>query len=330
MENIEDAKDKDEALRNELSEWEIKNWRNYYSSYRNMQEYLYDTYGENANKSLMRNQEAFIPTKAMLAILAHSADDLLAKHGELYRWKMQYERVLSTDKEARYIGSAAPKYDDDMKADGNLAIPEGWRWMLQLRTAAYAWKDWVYIKKSPRGKQNLGVYAARDFCSGTTIGYYSGNVVWRHNVGGTVRPSEEYLKARGVSKGHNSLLMRDKEAKFVVVTAPPLERDNPQSLYMGMHYVNSASDSLSDESEVFTKGYNCILGEDGSLVACRKIAPNTELLYACQINEGNKANDVEDGSDQRWSERKRNAATRKACVKVSLSSKRYRVNKDAI
>lgn len=307
-------------VRREYSNGEIEKWKSYYRCKKNMEDYLIDTYQQDKNKSLLKNQESFIGSKAELAILAHKPNDFIAKHGVLYRWKLQYERNFETDDEACYVVTHVTKLLKEMNEDSDCPIPDGWRYMLQLRVTRGGWKDWIYVKKRVDSVSKVGVFAARDFANGTKIGYYTGPIVWSESVARTGKPSDQYLRLQGVPGSPLSLLMRNHEAKCVVVDPLGVQRGRTTAMYLGMHFVNSACGCLgegsSESSRVKVVG-NCIVGEDGCVTTCKKIPPHTELLW-----EQNAEDEDEGKLDKKTRERKQEAAKRKAFLDIASARKR--------
>jgi hypothetical protein len=76
---------------------------------------------------------------------------------------------------------------------------------------------------------------------------------------------------------------RNSKAKWQTVMAKKVlaEDGEKQPLFFGMHYVNSASHGFVPDSREFQKAarnHNCVLLEDGSMKALKKIYPNVEIL----------------------------------------------------
>jgi hypothetical protein len=76
---------------------------------------------------------------------------------------------------------------------------------------------------------------------------------------------------------------RNSKAKWQTVIAKKVlaEDSEKQPLFFGMHYVNNACYGFVPNSREFEKAarnQNCVLLEDGSMKALKKIYPNVEML----------------------------------------------------
>lgn len=315
------------ATQGEMNAEDIETWRNYYRSPANMEAYLYDTYEEDRNKSLLRNQESFIATKAELAVLAHKPEQFIAKHGELYRWRLQYDKVFKGDKEACFAVTHAAMLVKEMEADSNCPLPDGWRWLLQLRTArTNSWKDWLYIKKSEKCGVRLGVFAARDFCNRTRIGYYTGPIVWKASEAGTAKPSKEDLTLQGIDATQHARLMRNDEGQYVVTNPLPVVKEPGRPLYLGMQYIKDVGRLAAKDRGEVLKGkdkHNCVLVDDGSVIASKKINPNAELWLLNNLDE--EQDETKEKVDRERELRKLDSAKRKALLKTDAIGKRMKL-----
>ena len=83
--------------------------------------------------------------------------------------------------------------------------------------------------------------------------------------------------------GHRSRIVADKEAKWHTIARKDVEpgETGEEPLYLGMHFLNRASFSLevgSREYEKARKDQNCVVLDDGSVKAIKKIPRNYEVL----------------------------------------------------
>jgi hypothetical protein len=83
------------------------------------------------------------------------------------------------------------------------------------------------------------------------------------------------------SKDDGVTTFKNSKAKWQTVVAKKVqsERTGEQPLFLGMHYVNSASYGLEPNSREFDKAsrnHNYCLS--GSIKALKKISPNSEML----------------------------------------------------
>lgn len=306
---------------------QIKDWCRYYASIKNMQNYLNDTYETNRNSTLAKNQEPYTATKAELALLAHKPAEFIASHGRLYRWKFQYEEALATEEEAFVVIMNAKTKLDEIQASDDL-LPDGWRWMLQLWSMpGEVWKDWIYITKSTVKSCKFGVFAARDFSSGTTIGYYTGPVVWTASMPGTEKPTNEYLALQNVPDTPYSLLMRNDKAEFVVVNPAPIDKEWSRPLYFGMHYIINISRCVREEDGAAGREKvhsNCTVLQDGSVVATRKITPHTEMFCTSIVDVSEERSGMEEVAENEKKERMKSAAKRSLVLNDTTERKKKR------
>lgn len=104
--------------------------------------------------------------------------------------------------------------------------------------------DWIYIQQLNRTLANLGMFSMRDFPKGSTIGYYCDPVTWTAARGGRRKQRDEdgMIGQAGNVEG-GSMSIRNSEMKWwtVVPKKVQLEEMGQQPLYLGMHYINSAS-----------------------------------------------------------------------------------------
>ena len=234
-------------------------------------------------------QERFISTLAQLALLKDESQGLTAQCGKLYQWIWRYEEAMKDDNDTKNdkgcrVGTHLKRHvDGEVKKDSNCVLPTCWKWVLQLRTKDKKWVNWIYVKRSNRSHANLGVFAARDFPRGSTIGYYCGKTVWTSKVCGGEKPRVvDVVKEKELGKCGLVILIA--KAKWQVIVAEEVGKEGtPEEchLYLGMHYITSACSSFERGSREYEKAkreQNCVIGDDGSVKAVKKIPPHYELL----------------------------------------------------
>lgn len=238
-------------------------------------------------KMMSKESHRFIPLLADLFMAAGSPARMQKKYNVLYKWKYVFEMDVVMDGDQKHVANLMPTLMEQVEEE-EICLPPGWRLMLQLKYND-KWIDWIYIKQSNRTGANLGVFAGRDFPRKSFIGYYCGEASWTGKVPGGKKPKDEFWDAAKVMESVHSLPIRNKKCCWQVLDARPISPNGGQKLFMGMHYLNSATKSFvpkTTEHESAKKYQNCRLLQDGSVVAQKKIPRNSELLTAYSADEG--------------------------------------------
>jgi hypothetical protein len=271
----------------------IREWRRRHENAAVMQRYIEDVLSQEKNSQLVRSQQRAIPVLAQLALLKDNPDMLVKQHGRLYRWVWQYEKATKQEGELCHLSEYIKLVKESAGRERHHALPAGWRWMLQLnvrreKDTEDCWWDWVFIKKSNIAGGNLGVFAARCFPKGSIVGYFAGPIVWKCDAAGTEEPSEEYLTAQGVPDSAYSICILNGECVWNSIDPKPVGEKAGEAMYLGMHYINNVClcfKSGSPEYETAKKYQNCILVDEGSVKAFKKICPGGELFTAYSKDE---------------------------------------------
>jgi hypothetical protein len=271
----------------------IREWRRRHENAAVMQRYIEDVLSQEKNSQLVRSQQRAIPVLAQLALLKDNPDMLVKQHGRLYRWVWQYEKATEQEGELCHLSEYIKLVKESARRERHHALPAGWRWMLQLnvrreKDTEDCWWDWVFIKKSNIAGGNLGVFAARCFPKGSIVGYFAGPIVWKCDAAGTEEPSEEYLTAQGVPDSAYSICILNGECVWNSIDPKPVGEKPGEAMYLGMHYINNVClcfKSGSPEYETAKKYQNCVLVDEGSVKAFKKICPGGELFTAYSKDE---------------------------------------------
>ena len=271
----------------------IREWRRRHENAAVMQRYIEDVLSQEKNSQLVRSQQRAIPVLAQLALLKDNPDMLVKQHGRLYRWVWQYEKATKQEGELCHLSEYIKLVKESAGRERHHALPAGWRWMLQLnvrreKDTEDCWWDWVFIKKSNIAGGNLGVFAARCFPKGSIVGYFAGPIVWKCDAAGTEEPSEEYLTAQGVPDSAYSICILNGECVWNSINPKPVGQKPGEAMYLGMHYINNVClcfKSGSPEYETAKKYQNCVLVDEGSVKAFKKICPGGELFTAYSKDE---------------------------------------------
>ena len=223
---------------------------------------------------------------AQLYIRKDNLEAFRQVRGELYQWWLRSDPIKLEGKPQPMANQSAAKRKKkkkkQLRKQTDVKIPSHIKMVLQLYING-KWKDWVYIARSGRVHAAYGLYAARDFCSNTMIGFYMGPVIWEASVEGGYEATDEELEAAGVVNSAYSLQLRNNHCRCVVVDPKSIGPDETDEtcLFMGMHYMNNPCLDYQRGTPGYFKArkeINCLLLEDGCVQAIRKITPGTELL----------------------------------------------------
>ena len=178
------------------------------------------------------------------------------------------------------------------------------KYVLQLKSKATkhskgVWKDWVSLRNSSFRNGGIGLYSEREFKKHAPLGFYVGPTIWRSDVEGGSKPSDGYLKKRGIREPDDELAKYDlaylyNDCFYRLVRPKPLTYGGPGlPLYMGFHYANSYTETFVRKAtrREKKKGNNIVFKEDGMVLASKKIPKDTELLVGYQEDEANVPQD---------------------------------------
>ena len=274
----------------------IAEWKEHYTSAKKAQHYfmsLYKMNFENNAASALVVQLNVTGALAQIYVKKDHPNLFSEAYGELYRWVFRHDDlVLPKDGKYRAFDQLVADPRNNRTKQGVMKLPSDYKLMLQLRINK-KWKDWVYIAESTRRGAHYGVFAGRDFCSQTIIGFYMGPIKWRATVEGGWEASPDELTASGVPESNYALQIRDKDCRFVMVDPASIRSVDKNeieevSLYMGMHYMNNPCMTFKRGTPGYiaaAKDNNCLLLDDGCVQAIKKIKPNTELLTGYQRDQ---------------------------------------------
>jgi hypothetical protein len=271
----------------------IKEWRSRYLERAATERYITGLLSQEKNSQLVRSHRRIIPILAELALLKDNLEKLVEQHGSLYRWVWQYEKPTERDGELCHLSYFIRTVEEGAWRERHRALPAGWRWMMQLNVRRQkdtqdCWWDWVFIKKSNIAGGNLGLFAGRCFPKGSIVGYYVGPAVWTCDMVGTEEPSEEYLTAQGVPDSAYCICLLNRDCVWNCIEPKPVRQKPGEAMYLGMHYINNVClcfQAGSPEYETAKKYQNCVLVDEGSVKALKKICPGAELFTAYSKDE---------------------------------------------
>ena len=108
------------------------------------------------------------------------------------------------------------------------------------------------------------------------------------------------------------MCVKNKDCVWHLVDPKPVAKEPGSPLFLGGHYLNSACRSFAFGSREFNsakKDQNCLLVEDGSITATKKIHPGTELLTGYSADELDTEQKTKADEEKKGSSRKRKKAT---------------------
>jgi hypothetical protein len=269
----------------------IRRWKTAHLNVINMKQHINMVLKQRSD-SVYECQERFSEVLAQLALLKDDEEELMKEYGKIYQWVWEYRKEMKTDLDACVVSTYAREVlIKGVEEEKSSSLPDGWRLMLQLY-AKGRWWDWIYLQKSNQVVVDVGVFAARDFPKGSIIGFLCGPTIWTSDVVGGAKPTDLDLASKGVRRGEGVVSFRNGKACWQYIQPCHMTEKPGPSLYVGMHYVNSACWIYkvgSKQHRGAKKHQNCSMLEDGSICALKKIQPNVELFS----NDGFNVNQSE-------------------------------------
>ncbi len=268
----------------EMSEKDIGLWCSRYKNEKEMEAFIMD------EKKEPPSQKRFVTTLAKVAVLKDNHNALVSECGRIYKWIWRFEHEMGgmksskTDKACDVSLFIKDEIEGQVKnKTPNSVLVPGWKWVLQLRATDGKWVDWIVIQKSKRPGAKLGVFSARDFPKGSTIGYCCGSIRWESDRPGSRKPKMDSSVDWSNENEDEGVTFRNGKGKWQTVVAKKVEpeRTGEQPLFLGMHYLKSATYGFEPDGREFekaSKNQNCYLLDDGSIKAMKKISPNLEML----------------------------------------------------
>jgi hypothetical protein len=213
--------------------------------------------------------------------------------GRYYKWEGNFEMRQSNyggmvELALRLGRMKEPKDDDSCLADGvSLTM---YLWDLPGYRKKQSWNPWVSVKKSTIDNAGNGLFAAKEFQKGKTLGFYVGNVVYKYPKKWTAKASEEFLQEQqGIPEDDSrTMTLVDKEG-FCVMVNPCYGRNREKiahpPLLMGMHFLNDFTKIYDEETgesskEKMLKHNNVWVDDQGGIKATRRILVDEELFLS--------------------------------------------------
>ena len=229
----------------------------------------------------------FIPILHQLQKEYLSPEMFAQYEGQLYKWECTFPMPESnyggtSDLVHRLESMKDPKNDSCLPAGVSLLLS---LWDAPCCKMKASWNPWFYVKKSAIFLAGNGLFAAREFQVGETIGFCVGHVVYRYPMKWTEVATDEFLEDQGSNLKDDTRTMSlvDKEGYRVLVN-PTYGVDGNKiaipSLLMGMHFVNDFTKCYTDKAlkKKVQKGNNVTVDDRGGVKANKRIYVNQELF----------------------------------------------------
>mgnify|MGYP002176707461 CR=1 FL=1 len=235
----------------------------------------------------------FVRTLYLLGNEYLSPEEFAKSDGKLYRWevnvKMGQSNYGGMGELALSVGRTKdPKEDDWHLADGvSLTM---YLWDSPDYNKKQSWNPWVAVRKSAINNTGNGLFAAREFQKGETVGFYVGNVVYKDTKKWTGKASEEFLREREgcLEDDRRTMTLVDKEG-FRVMVNPCYGRNREKiahpPLLMGTHFLNDFTKIYDEETgksskEKMLKHNNVWVDDQGGIKATKRILVGKELYLS--------------------------------------------------
>jgi hypothetical protein len=222
-----------------------------------------------------------------------SPDNFVKHEGLLFKWECKFGMPYSSysgmeELRERLKNSTKHGESDWYLHEGVSLILFLWDEPTYKKKAC--WNPWVSVGKSTIDNAGNGLFAAREFQTDETIGFYCGNVIYTYPAKWTEKASDEFLVDRGgvLDDDSRTMSLVNKEGYRVVVN--PLyttkqERIENPPLLMGMHFLNDFNKIYNEQMEegvkVKTEKFNNVWVDDqGGVKACRRICVGEELFIS--------------------------------------------------
>ena len=170
---------------------------------------------------------------------------------KLYRWKLEV-KFDENESITTHINRSRDQIFG-MNGPAQQALPQGFRFVLQLQGLEGSWNDWLFVKKSNLPNAGNGLFASRRFSKNCIIGYYCG----------------EFIK---------TISYDEKKEKFAYCKedSTSVNLSMATDMYMGMQFLNS----VSLEKEANHVKPNVDIGPAGCVTAKMDISQGSELLFS--------------------------------------------------
>ena len=169
---------------------------------------------------------------------------------------------------------------------------KGQKYVLYLKTKRGQWKPWLSLRPSTLTAGGIGLFAERQFEKNTPLGFYMGETIWRSDIEGGSKPTDDFLRKKGVNTDSPyDLIYLDNHCRMRLVRPLPLgsREESHRYLYMGLHYMNNACQTYADDKkrEEAAKLNNALLIEDATVKCVKRILPNEEIFTGYDTGEHN-------------------------------------------
>jgi hypothetical protein len=234
----------------------------------------------------------FVPILYKLGNEYLSPEMFLKYEGKLFKWEFKFQMQQCNYGGMRGVirlldGMTDPKEDWHLPDGVSLMM---YLWDKPSYNKSPSWNPWFCIRKSTIDKAGNGLFAAKEFQTGETIGFYVGNVVYKYKTKWTEKASEEFLMDQGgvLKDDSRTISLVDKEGYRVLVN-PHYGVDKNKivepPLLMGIHFLNDFRKIFCDKTgedlkEKMRKHNNVWMDDQGRVKASRRIYVGEELFLS--------------------------------------------------
>jgi hypothetical protein len=222
-----------------------------------------------------------------------SPEEFVKSDGKLYKWESNFPMRPSNyggmGEFVLRLGRMKDRKDDDwcLAAGASFTM---YLWDSPVYKKKESWNAWVSVRKSTIDNAGNGLFAAKEFQKGETVGFYVGNVVYKYGKKWTTKASEEFLQEElgFLEADGRTMTLVDKEG-FRVVVNPCYGRKREKiadpPLLMGMHFLNDFTQIYDEQTggglkEKMMRHNNVWMDDRGGIKATKRVLVGEELFLS--------------------------------------------------
>jgi hypothetical protein len=226
-------------------------------------------------------------------------ENFASYNGKLFRWKctmdMPEPNYNGMDNLVDFL-----QQTQKMNEEEDWHLPAGVSLTMCLRNnleeldeRKWNWTPWVRIGKSSVVGAGNGLFAAREFETGETIGFYVGYVFHRHHEKWTEMMSDGCLMDQRAflnDEEGDSRTIQSVDTEGCRVLVNPHHGSDKEKLwklplFMGIHFINDFNKVCDESLKDKTNQFNNVWSDDqGGMKASKRITKGTELFLAYERN----------------------------------------------
>jgi hypothetical protein len=170
--------------------------------------------------------------------------------GKLYKlegnFKMRQSNYDGMWELALSLGRMRDPKDDDWSLANGVSLAMYFLWDLPDYNKKQSWNPWVLVSKLTIDNAGNGLFAAKEFQKGETVGFYVGNVVYKYPKKWTAKASEQFLKEQQGFLEDDSRRMTLVDKKGFLVVVNPCYGGNREKianppLLIGIQFLNDVT-----------------------------------------------------------------------------------------